>query len=67
MVQIVLVMCNRHESGALGPCRVQVIEDSIAVVAHVRKERAVPRSAPNIVVGGSYGKGKCSPALTHAV
>lgn len=39
----------------------QVIEDSVAVVAHVRKQRAVPKATPNIVVGGSYGKGARSP------
>lgn len=34
----------------------QVIEDTATVVQHVRKERGVPRSVPNIVIGGSYGE-----------
>lgn len=40
----------------------QVIEDSVAVVAHVRKQHAVPKATPNIVVGGSYGKSLQFPA-----
>lgn len=34
----------------------QVIEDTVSVVQHVRKEREVPAATPNIVVGGSYGE-----------
>lgn len=41
----------------------QVIEDTVAVVAHVRKQHAVPQATPNIVVGGSYGRW---PLLTAA-
>jgi hypothetical protein len=33
----------------------QVIEDTVSVVQHVRQERHVPVSVPNIVIGGSYG------------
>lgn len=33
----------------------QVIEDTVTVVQHVQKERHVPLSVPNIVIGGSYG------------
>lgn len=35
---------------------IQVIEDTATVVQHVRKERGVPQSVPNIVIGGSYGE-----------
>lgn len=52
-------MCLPH--GVSAPWCVQVIEDSVAVVAAVRKERAVPRSAPNIVIGGSYGESRPAP------
>lgn len=34
----------------------QVIQDTVTVVQHVRKERHVPEEVPNIVIGGSYGK-----------
>lgn len=33
----------------------QAIEDTTSIVAHVRKERDVPKAVPNIVIGGSYG------------
>jgi hypothetical protein len=43
-------VCVLHVAG------IQVIEDTATVVQHVRKERGVPQSVPNIVIGGSYGK-----------
>lgn len=33
----------------------QVIEDTAAVLAFVRKERSVPAAVPAVVIGGSYG------------
>lgn len=46
---------------------VQVIEDSVAVVAHVRKQRAVPKATPSIVVGGSYGKSLGNPCRPSGI
>jgi hypothetical protein len=34
----------------------QVIEDTAAVLRHVRAERSIPAAVPAVVVGGSYGK-----------
>lgn len=39
----------------------QVIEDTVSVVQHVRQERHVPVSVPNIVIGGSYGESFVMP------
>jgi hypothetical protein len=44
----------------------QVIQDTAAVLAYVRKDRAVPDAVPAVVIGGSYGEVGCSHAACIA-
>jgi hypothetical protein len=34
----------------------QVIEDTAAVLRHVRAAKAIPAAVPAVVIGGSYGE-----------
>lgn len=43
----------------------QVIEDTAAVLAFVRKERSVPAAVPAVVIGGSYGEHFAAYLIPH--
>lgn len=42
----------------------QVVEDTAAVLAHVRDSMHMPAAVPAVVIGGSYGE-RCTAAYLH--